>query len=73
MAYLRRHVGPSGIEYLYIMRSVRKGDKVYPKVCEYLGRADKVTPARLSKAVEYWGVTTRRAKRKARKGGRAKL
>jgi hypothetical protein len=66
MAYLRRHHGPSGIVYLYIMQSVRKGTKVYPKVCEYLGREDKIDAARLRKAVEYWGVTTKIGKRKNR-------
>jgi hypothetical protein len=69
MAYLRRHRGPTGITYLYIMRSVREGKKVYPKVCEYLGREDTIDPARLRKAVVYWGVTTK-PKRKAKGGGR---
>ena len=65
MAYLKRHKAPNGTIYLYIIRSVRKGDKVIPKVCEYLGRADLVEPKRLKRAMEYWGV-----KKKPSKGRR---
>lgn len=61
MAYLRVLEKGSGKRYFYIMRSVRKGDKVIPKVCEYLGRDPD--PKRLAKACRYWGV-----KAKARKG-----
>lgn len=54
--------------YIYICRSERKGDKVRPRVLEYLGNADKVTPARLRKACRYWGVKAKpkavRARRK---------
>lgn len=65
MAYLRRHRAPNGTTYLYIMRSVRKGEKVTPKVCEYLGREDQIDPKRLKRALTYWGVNT-----KPGKGGR---
>jgi hypothetical protein len=68
MAYLRKHRIGNAV-YLYVMESNRRGHKVKSRVLEYLGREDKLDPARLRRAVEYWGVTTR-AKRKARKGGR---
>jgi len=67
MAYLRVKRIKSG-RYLYIQKSERKGGRMTTTILEYLGNADKVSPARLRKAIEYWGVTTR-AKRKA-KGGR---
>jgi hypothetical protein len=60
MAFLRRHKGPTGTVYIYVMQSYRKGDKVRARVLEYLGREDGITPARLRKAVKYWGVTTKR-------------
>jgi endonuclease V-like protein UPF0215 family len=66
MAYLRRHKGPSGTVYIYVMQSYRKGDKVRSRVLEYLGREARITPARLRKAIEYWGVTMKGAKRKAK-------
>ena len=65
MAYLRRYRAPNGTIYLYIMRSVRKGEKVTPKVCEYLGREDQIDQKRLKKALTYWGV-----KAKPGKGGK---
>jgi hypothetical protein len=65
MAYLRRtRIG--GAAYVYVMQSVRRGEKVESRILEYLGREDKIAPARLQKAITYWGVTTR-AKRKASK------
>jgi len=54
MAYLRVLEKKSGLKYFYIMRSIRKGDKVIPKVCEYLGRDPD--PKRLKRALAYWGV-----------------
>ena len=55
MAYLSiRTVGNN--RYIYICRSERKGDKVRPRVLEYLGNADKVSPSRLQRALDYWGV-----------------
>ncbi len=66
MAYLRRaKVGK--FTYVYVMKSVRRKGKPYPMptVLEYLGRADKIDPKRLTRACRYWGVTT-----KARKGSR---
>ena len=54
MAYLRVIERPSGAKYFYIMKSVRKRDKVYPKVCEYLGRDPD--PKRLKRALWYWRV-----------------
>ena len=56
MAYLKRVTIGSGT-YCYIVKSIRRGDKVSPKVLEYLGRADKLDPKRLRRACEYWGVT----------------
>jgi hypothetical protein len=53
MAYLRR-VKQGERVYFYIMRSVRQGKKVIPKILEYLGRDPD--PKRLKKAMEYWGV-----------------
>lgn len=47
----------------YITKSVRKGDNVYPKTLEYLGRDPG--PARLKRALAYW-----RVKRKPGKGRR---
>ncbi len=60
MAYLRI-LHKSGTRYFYIMRSVRKGKKVTPKVLEYLGRDPD--PKRLKRALAYWRIKTR-------KGGR---
>jgi len=53
MAYLRI-LHKSGTRYFYIMRSVRTGKKVRPKVLEYLGK--EPAPTRLRKALVYWGV-----------------
>jgi hypothetical protein len=50
--------------YLYIMRSERRGKKVIPKVLEYLGRDPH--PARLKKALVYWGVKEKPEKGKGR-------
>ena len=46
--------------YLYIVKSVRSGDKVSKKVLEYLG--GDVDRRRLRRALDYWGVKTRRRK-----------
>lgn len=59
MAHLKRvHIG--GKMYLYIVKSVRSGDKVSKKVLEYLG--GDVDRRRLRRALDYWGVKTRRRK-----------
>jgi hypothetical protein len=64
MAYLRRQrIGRQ--MYLYIMESVRRGDKVTKNVLEYLGNKDQVTHARLKKALAYW-----RVKAKPGRGGK---
>jgi hypothetical protein len=64
MAHLKR-VRIRGRTYYYVVKSVRRGDEVSKKVLEYLG-ADP-SPARLKRALTYWGV---KAKLNARKGGR---
>ena len=66
MAYLRVIERPSGAKYFYIMKSVRKRDKVYPKACEYLGRDPE--PARLRAALKYWKVGVK--PKGKRKGGK---
>lgn len=53
MAYLRI-LHKSGTKYFYIMRSVRSGKKVTPKVLEYLGK--EPAPERLKRALAYWQV-----------------
>ena len=53
MAYLRI-LHKSGTRYFYIMRSVREGKRVIPKMLEYLGK--EPAPARLKRALRYWGV-----------------
>jgi hypothetical protein len=65
MAYLRI-LRKSGTQYVYIMRSVRKGQRVIPKVLEYLGRDPD--PVRLKRALAYWRVGQKR--KATRKGGR---
>ena len=59
MAYLRI-LSKSGTRYFYIMRSVRMGKKVVPKVLEYLGK--EPAPARLKRALGYWEVKWRPGK-----------
>ncbi len=69
MAYLRVIRGPSGAEYFYIMKSVRRGAKVSGKMLEYLGRDPD--PKRLQAALKYWKVGQgQKRKAKARKGRR---
>ena len=53
MAYLKR-VRIRERTYVYVVKSVRRGDDVTKKVLEYLG--SDPSPARLRKAMEYWGV-----------------
>ena len=53
MAYLRK-LRQSHRIYFYIMRSERRGNKVTPKVLEYLGRDPD--PKRLAAALRYWKV-----------------
>ena len=53
MAFLR--IQKKGkARYYMIVRSVRRGEKVVQKMCEYLGRDPD--PKRLKKALVYWGV-----------------
>jgi len=56
MAYLRI-LERDGRRYFYILRSVRQGKKVTPKLLEYLGRDPD--PARLKAAMRYWKVGTK--------------
>jgi hypothetical protein len=61
MAYLKRLL-KGRYEYLYIVRSERKGNRVIPRVLEYLGRDPD--PKRLKRALAYWHVKeTRRRPR----------
>ena len=53
MAYLKR-VRIRERTYVYVVKSVRRGDEVTKKVLEYLG--SDPDPKRLRKAMEYWGV-----------------
>ena len=66
MAYLKRKRIRNGV-YLYIVRSYRRQGKVKEKVLEYLGREPE--PARLKKAMAYWGVK-KRAKSVGRRRGK---
>ena len=61
MAYLRKQRVGSGT-YFYIMKSVRKGEKVSGKMLEYLGRDPD--PKRLKRALDYWGVKRKPVKAK---------
>lgn len=63
MAYLKR-VRIRQRTYVYVVKSVRRGDDVTKKVLEYLG--SDPSPARLRKAMEYWGVKSVRKPRKER-------
>jgi hypothetical protein len=54
MSYLRILKRKTGKQYYYIMKSVRKGDRVTTKVLEYLGESP--SRERLRRACEYWGV-----------------
>jgi len=56
MAYLKRKRIGNGI-YYYIIRSYRSRGKVKDKILEYLGRDP--APARLRRALRYWGVSQR--------------
>ena len=58
MAYLR--ISKRGKRrYYYIVRAVQLSDKrIRQKVLEYLGRDPD--PARLKRALEYWGVKRKR-------------
>ena len=69
MAYMRKHRIGKAI-YLYVMESYRRGGKVRSRTLQYLGRADRITPARLREAIRYWRVGTRAKARKAKGGKR---
>jgi len=56
MAYLK-HVRIGQRTYFYIIKSVRRGDKIVKKVLEYLGA--NPAPDRLRRALEYWQVRTK--------------
>ncbi len=61
MSFLRiKRVGEA--RYYYIVKSVRKGDEVIPRILEYLGRDPE--PARLKRALTYWGVKAKGSKRR---------
>ena len=64
MAHLKRVRIREGT-YFYIVQSVRRGDKVTQKTLEYLGRDPE--PARLRRALRYWGVKARLSKRVVRR------
>ena len=66
MAYLRRRSIGAGT-YLYVVESRRRAGKIQQVTLEYLGREDKLDPARLKRALTYWRVGQ---KRKAKGGGR---
>ena len=53
MAFMRIKKMGNG-RYFYIVENRRRGDKVRQKVLEYLGRDPN--PARLRRALRYWGV-----------------
>ena len=59
MAFLRKQRKGNAV-YYYIVQNRRRGGKTVQRVCEYLGRADKVDPKRLKRAMEYWGVGTKK-------------
>ena len=63
MAHLKR-VTIGKATYFYIVKSVRRRDKVTQRILEYLGRDPD--PKRLKAALRYWKVG---AKRKAKKKG----
>jgi hypothetical protein len=65
MAYLRI-LKRNGRRYFYILRSVREGHRIRPKLLEYLGRDPD--PKRLKAALKYWKVGTQR--KKPSKGGK---
>jgi len=65
MAYLKRVTIGKRI-YLYIIKSVRRGDRVEKKVLEYLGAEPGAD--RLRKALTYWGVKEKPGRGKGRKG-----
>ena len=60
MAYLRI-LQKDARRYFYIMKSVRRGEKVMGKVLEYLGRDPE--PERLKRALTYWRVGKRRRRK----------
>ena len=65
MAYLVSKT-VKGHSYLYIVRSERIGGRVRTQILEYLGNADKVSPARLGRALVYWRVKVKPGKGKRR-------
>jgi len=64
MAHLKRLTIRNGT-YYYIVQSVRRKGKVTTKTLEYLGRDPD--PKRLKRALRYWGVRPKTAKRSNRK------
>ncbi len=64
MAHLKRvRVGRG--TYLYVVQSVRRGEKVSKTVLEYLGRDPD--PKRLAAALRRWGVKAKPTKGKGRR------
>ena len=73
MAYLRiKGTGKSRRRYVYIMESRRSGDKVNSRILQYLGPADEVVMSELQRALTYWRVKPKGAKRRSAKVGRRK-
>ena len=64
MAFLRT-VTQGKRTYYYVVQSVRRGDSVTPKILEYLGRDPD--PKRLKRALTYWRVKPKGAKRKGKR------
>ncbi len=67
MAFLRfKRTGKGTHRYAYIVESRRSGKQVHSKIIQYLGREDALTPAGLRRALTYWRVKPKGAKRKAK-------
>jgi hypothetical protein len=70
MAYLRQ-LKRGKATYLYILESMKRGGVTYKLIKEYLGREDEIEPSELRRALTYWRVKPKGAKRKAKRGRRA--
>lgn len=65
MAYLRRRTIGGGT-YLYIVESRKRSGKVRQVTLQYLGREDRIEPARLREAIRYWRVGQKRGAQKGK-------
>ncbi len=63
MAYLRK-LKQGKRTYLYILESVSRDGVTRKRVKEYLGREDRIEPGDLQRALTYWRVKPKGAKRK---------